>query len=162
MRVGRARPFWALWARFDRLLMAFCWENGLFWCRAGAGGAWRAIRGAHVVDDTHGGYGTGGSTRESPNERGRPPQRAHFALLRGRFQALLGRVNALPYTHSTTLYAYAAICPHYYSHGFQPSLATGFTGCLNNFGQTLRHTFQYASLKFCGKQTFLHIGVSYL
>ena len=88
MRVGRARTFWALWARFDRLLMAFCWENGLFWCHAGAGGAWRAIRGAHVVDDTHGGYGTGGSTRESPNERGRPPQRAHFALLRGRFQAL--------------------------------------------------------------------------
>ena len=34
------------------------------------------------------------------------------------------------------------------------SLATGFTGCLNNFGQTLRHIFQYASLKFCGEQTF--------
>ena len=68
--------------------MAFCWENGLFWCRAGAGGAWRAIRGAHVVDNVHDKCDTGGDTRESPNERGRPPKRGHFALLRGRFQAL--------------------------------------------------------------------------
>ena len=73
--------------------MAFCWENGLFWCRAGAGGAWRAIRGGHVVDDVCGGYGTGGSTRESPNERGRPPKRGHFALLRGRFQALFAMLQ---------------------------------------------------------------------
>ena len=73
--------------------MAFCWENGLFWCRAGAGGAWRAIRGAHVVDNVHDKCDTGGDTRESPNERGRPPKRGHFALLRGRFQALYPDIN---------------------------------------------------------------------
>ena len=30
MRVGRARTFWALWARFDQLLMAFAGKMACF------------------------------------------------------------------------------------------------------------------------------------